>query len=136
MIAYDRHVAQGMMRIRACSARCPRLHNLSCLDAGSIIGNNYLVSCGIIVLGHECGQTANEHFRALVGWHYNRNMNRTLTIRHHHRFYGFSKRNEPMTNASSGEVQKHSIASRGVQTIGSPRVLNEVLTSTGTPVRA
>ena len=34
-----------------------------------------------------------------------------------------------------GEVQKHSTASRGVQTIGSPRVLNEVLTNTGTPVR-
>ena len=49
---------------------------------------------------------------------------------------GFSSRNEPITSASSGEVQKHSIASRGVQTIGSPRVLNEVLTSTGTPVRA
>ena len=41
-----------------------------------------------------------------------------------------------MTSASSGEVQKDSTASRGVQTIGSPRVLNEVLTSTGTPVRA
>lgn len=49
---------------------------------------------------------------------------------------GFSSRNGPMTNASSGEVQKHSIASRGEQTTGSPRVLNEVLTSTGTPVRA
>jgi len=41
-----------------------------------------------------------------------------------------------MTRASSGEVQKHSIASRGEQTIGSPRVLNEVFTRTGTPVRA
>ena len=38
-----------------------------------------------------------------------------------------------MTRASSGEVQKLSTASRGVQTIGSPRVLNEVLTSTGHP---
>ena len=40
-----------------------------------------------------------------------------------------------MTSASSGDVQKHSTASRGVHTTGSPRVLNEVLTSTGTPVR-
>ena len=47
---------------------------------------------------------------------------------------GFSSRNEPITRASSGEVQKHSTASRGVQTIGSPRVLNEVFISTGTPV--
>src|SRR3954468_21405906 len=49
---------------------------------------------------------------------------------------GFSSRNEPITSASSGEVQKHSTASRGEQTTGSLRVLNEVLTSTGTPVRA
>ena len=41
-----------------------------------------------------------------------------------------------MTRASSGEVQNDSTASRGEQTIGSPRVLNDVLTSTGTPVRA
>ena len=40
----------------------------------------------------------------------------------------------PITSASRGEVQKHSTASRGEQTIGSPRVLNEVLTNTGTPV--
>src|SRR6185295_8366754 len=46
----------------------------------------------------------------------------------------FSSMNGPMTSASRGEVQKHSIASRGLQTIGSLRVLNEVLTSTGTPV--
>ena len=43
--------------------------------------------------------------------------------------------NEPITKASSGDVQKHSIASRGEHTIGSPLVLNEVLTNTGTPVR-
>jgi hypothetical protein len=39
-----------------------------------------------------------------------------------------------MTSASIGEVQKHSTASRGVHTTGSLRVLNEVFTSTGTPV--
>ena len=39
-----------------------------------------------------------------------------------------------MTKASNGDVQNDSTASRGVQTIGSPRVLNDVLTSTGTPV--
>jgi len=49
---------------------------------------------------------------------------------------GLSTRYEPITRASSGDVQKHSSASRGVQTIGSPRVLNDVLTSTGTPVLA
>jgi hypothetical protein len=32
-------------------------------------------------------------------------------------------------------VKKHSSASRGVQTIGLPRVLNEVLITIGTPVR-
>jgi len=39
-----------------------------------------------------------------------------------------------MINASKGELQKHSIASRGVHTMGLPNVLNEVLMSTGTPV--
>lgn len=39
-----------------------------------------------------------------------------------------------MINASNGELQKHSMASRGVHTIGFPKVLNEVLMSTGTPV--
>jgi hypothetical protein len=39
-----------------------------------------------------------------------------------------------MINASKGEVQKHSIASRGLHTIGSPRVLKDVFTKTGTPV--
>src|SRR4051794_359446 len=52
-----------------------------------------------------------------------------------HTAAGFSSRNEPITSASSGDVQKLSTASRGVQTIGSPRVLNDVFTSTGTPVR-
>src|SRR5436305_1717101 len=135
MITCDRHVAQGMARIGARSARCPGLHHLPCLSAGSIISNNYLVSLCIIVLGHQRSQATYEHFRALEGWHDNRNMNATLTFRHHSCFDGFSKRNEPMTSASSGDVQKHSIASRGVQTIGSPRVLNDVLTRTGTPVR-
>ena len=41
-----------------------------------------------------------------------------------------------MINASKGDVQKHSIASRGLQTIGFPSVLKDVLTSTGTPVIA
>ncbi len=35
----------------------------------------------------------------------------------------FSNKNEPKTSASKGELQKHSIASRGVQTIGLPKVL-------------
>ncbi|HKF37978.1 MAG TPA: hypothetical protein VKB35_13870, partial [Ktedonobacteraceae bacterium] len=42
--------------------------------------------------------------------------------------HGFSKTNGPITSASRGEVQKHSTVSRGVHTIGSPRVLNDVLT--------
>jgi hypothetical protein len=46
----------------------------------------------------------------------------------------FSNKKEPITRASKGEDQKHSIASRGVQTIGLPRVLNEVFINTGTPV--
>src|SRR5258708_5106053 len=46
----------------------------------------------------------------------------------------FSNRNELMTSASKGDVQKHSIASLGVHTIGSLLVLKEVFTSTGTPV--
>ena len=46
----------------------------------------------------------------------------------------FSSKKELITSASNGDVQKHSIASRGVQTMGSPLVLNEVFTSTGTPV--
>jgi hypothetical protein len=48
---------------------------------------------------------------------------------------GFSIRNEPIASASSGVLQKLSSASRGVQTTGSPRLLNDVFTSTGTPVR-
>src|SRR5699024_8954352 len=48
----------------------------------------------------------------------------------------FSMRKLPMASASSGEVKNASRASRGVQTMGRPRVLNEVLTRTGTPVRA
>ena len=48
----------------------------------------------------------------------------------------FSRMNRPMASASIGEVKKHSTASRGEHTIGSLRVLNEVFTSTGTPVRA
>jgi hypothetical protein len=46
----------------------------------------------------------------------------------------FSNKNELITKASNGEVQKHSIASRSVQTIGSPLVLKDVLIKTGTPV--
>jgi hypothetical protein len=46
----------------------------------------------------------------------------------------FSNRNDPITSASSGEVKNAAIASRGVQTIGSPRMLNEVFTKMGTPV--
>src|SRR5690606_41996340 len=52
-----------------------------------------------------------------------------------HHVASFSSTNEPITSASSGDVKKHSTASRGVQTLGSPRVLNDVFTSTGTPVR-
>src|SRR5690606_34079264 len=60
--------------------------------------------------------------------------------RHHHtdarrvHLAAFSSRKDPITRASSGEVQKHSTASRGVQTMGSPRVLKEVFTRMGTPV--
>src|ERR1051326_8771094 len=38
---------------------------------------------------------------------------------------GFLIKKDPIASASSGEVQKLSKASLGVQTIGSPRVLNE-----------
>lgn len=41
-----------------------------------------------------------------------------------------------MTKASKGEVQKHSMASLGVHTMGSPLVLKEVFTKTGTPVNS
>jgi hypothetical protein len=53
----------------------------------------------------------------------------------HHCDLHFSSTNGPIASASIGEVQKHSTASRGVHTTGSERVLNEVFTSTGTPVR-
>jgi hypothetical protein len=57
--------------------------------------------------------------------------------KHGHAAHGlfFSSRKEPIASASMGELQKHSIASRGVHTTGSLRVLKEVFTSTGTPVR-
>ncbi len=48
---------------------------------------------------------------------------------------GFSSRKLPIASASSGVVQNDSSASRGVHTIGSPRVLKDVLIRTGTPVR-
>src|SRR6266516_1877255 len=104
------------------------------LVTGSIIRDNHLISCSIKILLHQCSQAASQQFRTFVGWHYHRNQ--TLAFHHHNASCGFSSKNEPITNASSGDVQKHSTASRGVHTIGSPRVLNEVFTNTGTPVRS
>src|SRR3712207_4156745 len=49
--------------------------------------------------------------------------------------YLFSRRNDTITNASRSEVQNDPIASRGVQTIGSPSVLHDVFTNTGTTAR-
>ena len=46
------------------------------------------------------------------------------------------RRNGPIASASTGAEPKHSSASRGSSTIGRPAVLSEVLTTTGTPVRA
>ena len=40
----------------------------------------------------------------------------------------------PMTNTSMPVFTNVLYASRGVQTIGSPRTLNDVLMTTGTPV--
>ena len=52
-----------------------------------------------------------------------------------HGDFHFSSMKGPIASASMGEVQKHSTASRGEQTTGSLRVLNDVFTRTGTPVR-
>jgi hypothetical protein len=47
----------------------------------------------------------------------------------------FSTINSPSTSASIPELKKVRMASVGVQTMGSPRKLNEVFITTGTPVR-
>src|SRR4029079_11287167 len=47
----------------------------------------------------------------------------------------FSTMKRPIARTSSGVLKKASIAALGEPTIGSPRTLNEVLTSTGTPLR-
>src|SRR3954464_8865432 len=44
--------------------------------------------------------------------------------------------NGPIASRSTGAEPKHSRASRGSSTIGRPAVFREVLTTTGTPVRA
>src|SRR5690242_19700490 len=105
-------------------------HLLSCIGAVSIIGNNDLVVLRSKILRKQCTQAAREQVWPLIRGDDHRD------TRLHALTCSFSRMNGPITSASSGEVQKHSTASRGVQTIGSPLVLNEVLTSTGTPVRA
>ena len=47
---------------------------------------------------------------------------------------GFSRRNGPITSASSPLPKKQRIASAGVLTIGSPATLNDVFKTAGTPV--
>src|SRR5579872_6787594 len=47
----------------------------------------------------------------------------------------FSTTKLPITSASRPELKNVRIASVGVQTIGSPRRLNDVFITTGTPVR-
>src|SRR5204863_46265 len=48
----------------------------------------------------------------------------------------FSTMKRPIARTSSGVLKNASTAAFGEPTIGSPRTLNEVLTRTGTPVRA
>jgi hypothetical protein len=96
--------------------------------AGRIVGDEDFVAVRRHGLRGQRGEATAKHLRPAIGGHHNRDAKTHAD--------GFSSRYEPITNASRGEVQKHSTASRGVQTIGSPRVLNDVFTSTGTPVRA
>src|SRR5689334_16311234 len=116
------------------------------LRAASIVGNNNLVSSRIKFLSQQCGQATVEQLRTVVRRHDDGSSQRHWVVSSRPSFgvqatatsafpSGFSSRNDPITSASSGEVQNDSTASRGVHTIGSPRVLNEVLTRTGTPVR-
>src|SRR5690606_10249885 len=82
-------------------------------------------------LREQCVQAAREQRRAPAGRHDHRHA-RAAGGRHRR----FSSRYGPITSASSGVLWKASTAWRGVHTTGSPRTLNEVLTSTGTPVRS
>src|SRR5437588_501108 len=110
----------------------PALNLLTSGITGRIVHDDHLKVCGRDVLPGERMQAVFQEVRAFEGGNYYGNTVRHVCSRHS---YIFSSKNGPMTSASSGDVQKHSIASRGEHTIGSPRVLNEVLTSTGTPVR-
>ena len=97
--------------------------------AAGVVGHDDLIRSRIEVLCDQRLEAPIKEIRPQVGRHDNRGVHvQTLPS-------GFSSRNEPMTRASSGEVQNDSTASRGLRTIGSPRVLNDVFTSTGTPVR-
>src|SRR6185369_12835700 len=98
------------------------------LGRHAVVDHDHLVAVRVQVLPRERRQAAPEELRPPAGRHHHRDPYRAHS--------GFFKRKGPMTSASSGVVQKLSSASRGVQTMGSPRVLKEVLTRTGTPVRA
>src|SRR4051794_23490346 len=110
----------------------PHFHLPAGVVARRIIGHDDFAIEGGELLGGERPKAAVEQRRPQVGWHDNRREHRQWSPRPG----AFSRRNDPITRASSGEVQNDSTASRGVQTMGSPRVLNEVLTRIGTPVRA
>jgi hypothetical protein len=58
-----------------------------------------------------------------------------LTLGLYHDVHHFTTRKPPITRASIPELKNVQIASVGVHTIASPRKLNEVFSSTGTPVR-
>ena len=104
----------------------PQLDQAARFFAGAIVDHDHFVNRCIAFLQNQRREATVQQFVAAAG-------------RNHHRctqaHLVFSSKNEPITNASSGEAQKHSTASRGDCTIGSLRELNDVLISTGTPVR-
>src|SRR5690606_10782405 len=107
------------------------LHQAARAGVRAVVTDDDFIGVSGKILGHERSQAAPQQFGTPARGHHDRYEQFFLARIHR----GFSSRYEPMTSASRGEVQKHSTASRGEHTTGSPRVLNDVFTSTGTPVR-
>src|SRR5690606_29565210 len=102
--------------------------------AGSVVTDNDLIRLGGKRLALQRGQTPRQKIGAAIRRYDHAHARPHRLIRSAHA--RFSTRKLPITSASIGDVQNDSNASRGLHTTGSPRVLNEVFTSTGTPVSA
>src|ERR1700712_787459 len=72
--------------------------------------NNFVITIIKFLIGQRM-QAFLQQQRSAISWYYYRNLD---TVH-------FSIINEPIINASNGDVQKHSMASLGVQTIGFPK---------------